>query len=612
VGTATNTAWKHCPGDPSATGNPASASLTAGDTVVFKGGVSYVLTGISGISLNWSGTAGNPITYDGNSVGTWGTGQAQITDNYGTSQITAFLSPGALGNVTILNFSIGPIGGYPFTSANTSLPEVAPNIGGGIKFAGRVDNLMIANCLIDELGVWQNFEPAGNNSVGNGEGEGIFFAQDFNNITITNCEFTKLQTAITLLVNKTGSNAVVENCYIHDYIRWGIDFPITGIGANMNNIFVHDNRLIDVDKYYSADFWTGYGSSPWHQDGILMRGESVTEGIGGGTIGTFNCGTNIQIYNNAFQDTAEYTGGSSAVVISGGVSANIYNNLFVNLNEANGALSYSEPSPNQHFTFNVLNNTFYASRGILLYWGGIPNGSGSQIWPNNNHITVYNNILYHSITNDVPHWLMVFDATNSTATNCFTFNNNSYHSLNVGGGVNGLAIWSSVYGYLPFSGLQSLGWEANGITSDPLFINAVAADFHLQTNSPAVGAGMNLAGIGLPGLANDKDGNPRPPIGLWTLGAYLPIGSSLVPYLSLVALPSTIISGQSATLTWMSINATNLTLSGTGSVALNGSTIVSPTKTTTYAITAMGTNGTQSADALVLVRPTPPGKPTTQ
>src|SRR5579864_8226566 len=74
-GTSTNAAWKHCPGDPSATGTPASTNLAAGDTVFFKGGVTYVLTAAfspggntPGIALNWAGASGNPIVYDGNSA----------------------------------------------------------------------------------------------------------------------------------------------------------------------------------------------------------------------------------------------------------------------------------------------------------------------------------------------------------------------------------------------------------------------------------------------------------------------------------------------------------------------------------------------------------------
>jgi len=45
----------------------------------------------------------------------------------------------------------------------------------------------------------------------------------------------------------------------------------------------------------------------------------------------------------------------------------------------------------------------------------------------------------------------------------------------------------------------------NPITADPLFVNASAGDFHLQSNSPAIDAGISI-----PEVTTDFDGNPRP------------------------------------------------------------------------------------------------------
>src|SRR3954468_2423673 len=73
-GTSQNSPWMHCPGDPAAGGVAAAAALAAGDTVIFKGGVTYVFTGSTGIMLNWDGASSSAITYDGNSAGDWGAG----------------------------------------------------------------------------------------------------------------------------------------------------------------------------------------------------------------------------------------------------------------------------------------------------------------------------------------------------------------------------------------------------------------------------------------------------------------------------------------------------------------------------------------------------------
>ncbi|MGQ5702597.1 right-handed parallel beta-helix repeat-containing protein [Sandaracinobacteroides sp. A072] len=70
-GTSPETAWKHAPGDPEATGRPASARLAPGDTVLFRAGVPYR----GRIHLQHSGTAEKPITYTG--LG-WGKGMGII------------------------------------------------------------------------------------------------------------------------------------------------------------------------------------------------------------------------------------------------------------------------------------------------------------------------------------------------------------------------------------------------------------------------------------------------------------------------------------------------------------------------------------------------------
>ncbi len=73
-GASPETAWKHAPGDSNATDRPAAAKLAPGDTVVFRGGVAYH----GSISLTASGETGNPITFDGNTTGTFGEGRAVL------------------------------------------------------------------------------------------------------------------------------------------------------------------------------------------------------------------------------------------------------------------------------------------------------------------------------------------------------------------------------------------------------------------------------------------------------------------------------------------------------------------------------------------------------
>jgi peptidoglycan-associated lipoprotein len=72
------------------------------------------------------------------------------------------------------------------------------------------------------------------------------------------------------------------------------------------------------------------------------------------------------------------------------------------------------------------------------------------------------------------------------------------------------------------------------------------------------------------------------------------------PTVTLNAFPSSINSGQTATLSWSSTNATDLDIQpGVGKVAPQGSTPVNPTESTTYTITATGAGGSATATARV-------------
>jgi hypothetical protein len=86
-----------------------------------------------------------------------------------------------------------------------------------------------------------------------------------------------------------------------------------------------------------------------------------------------------------------------------------------------------------------------------------------------------------------------------------------------------------------------------------------------------------------------------------------PSDCSAVPCATLSASPTTIVSGETSTLTWSSTNSTSCTASGgwTGTEATSGSLSVSPTTTTTYTLTCVGTGATSSpASATVTISPT--------
>jgi peptidoglycan-associated lipoprotein len=75
------------------------------------------------------------------------------------------------------------------------------------------------------------------------------------------------------------------------------------------------------------------------------------------------------------------------------------------------------------------------------------------------------------------------------------------------------------------------------------------------------------------------------------------------PTASISVSPDTIQAGQSATLSWQTSNATDVSIDGIGAVQPSGSQQVNPTDSTTYHLTAKGSGGTQDATTRLTVAP---------
>jgi len=125
-GTSPETAWQHCPGDLFATGVAGSTALNPGDTVIFKGGVQYMLENI-GIELDWSGTPEQPITYDGNSAGTWGDGNAiLLSTNHLCIGFSTMLSENIAFTQSIFTGPVGKANVYG-NGYNLEIPSIVSN-----------------------------------------------------------------------------------------------------------------------------------------------------------------------------------------------------------------------------------------------------------------------------------------------------------------------------------------------------------------------------------------------------------------------------------------------------------------------------------------------------
>jgi hypothetical protein len=89
-----------------------------------------------------------------------------------------------------------------------------------------------------------------------------------------------------------------------------------------------------------------------------------------------------------------------------------------------------------------------------------------------------------------------------------------------------------------------------------------------------------------------------------------PVSTGLPVIISFIASPSNIGFGDSTSLSWNVSNATSVSIdNGVGPVGSSGSTIVLPSGTVTYTLTASNSVGSSTANALVIVSGVPPPYP---
>jgi hypothetical protein len=336
---------------------------------------------------------------------------------------------------------------------------------------------------------------------------------------------------------------------------WGIGGG-PGVGTVMTNILIHDNVF--------HDFHTQIANSA-HGDGIYIY-SSVTN------LNTYCDG--FRIYNNYFYgdfskaDTSA-TGMTAFIWASAQAagSAYIYNNVMTYTWNGGGVSDVIGATGTIGSTGSVyvFNNSFYGDSNSFYFVsaGNISNvvvmnnidvgGSSSYSLSSvlNNLVSDYND-LYHQST------FTGFNLVHSDFTNAGPIASISVRaagsnytvgsivkvtyglggtatitSTNSTGGVTALQLTTLGIGYSTrWTGLSSLvsgtgvgltvsypavipaGYETHGTTNNPLF--TAAADLHLQSGSPAIGAGTNLSFL----FTTDKDGNSRPATGQWDIGAY--------------------------------------------------------------------------------------------
>jgi hypothetical protein len=505
-GLDTNAAWKHCPGDNKADANPSKTTLRFGDTLVFKGGSQY----IGGIIIKWSGVADHPIVYDGNSSGTWGKGSAIIDGNNTHVSSSCAFSIASKQYITIKGFVLQNYSGIS---------------SGGIAIESS-RYISVIKCKVWNIGDWSLADPqcstgkCDNSYLNGGAGEGVGISEyKSSDILFDSLEITKV-TTIGISIKGVGINKTVRNCFIHDFMIFGIDIDPADAGSLMENLSIHDNRIANFYSY-TGDYWTSTvdgkvnignpdGSLP-HMDGLFFRNSGH---------GIYK---NARIYNNSFYNNVKFISGSgqnTMFYISqlGRVGAiddtvYVYNNLFQGCYMG----TVFRMTNLDHGTIFACNNTFYLrqSSAITFDCNSGVGSDGTKLYFKNNIIvmdtgsgssTAINLDSSEYITSKIysDYNLYVINAKNVLFTTIGSKGN--WYST--------LSSWKAAHGL----DQHSIQVSSNNLklVSPRAIVYSDSSDLHIASGSSAYGAGVNL---GAP-FNIDRDNNIRGIDGKWSIGAY--------------------------------------------------------------------------------------------
>jgi hypothetical protein len=249
----------------------------------------------------------------------------------------------------------------------------------------------------------------------------------------------------------------------------------SGIEGNFTGAQILDTDFIQVGKndFYSHGVYIGNNNS---SDNNIVDGNRFT----GGScfaIHLFHPNSNNTVRNNLISGDQ-----CAGIILAWGPGTKIYNNLVIN--------------------------------GVPHDFGGGNLGGGNGIDVCSMPVTsafVYSNVLY----GNAGYGLIVDSGCTGNSPSGVVLKDNLFYQ-NGAGAINdatGIATCSNNFNVVGCSPTQG--------STDPLFANAPGGDFHIAAASPAATFGANLCST----FCTDFDGKPRPPMGAWSAGAFVPSGT---------------------------------------------------------------------------------------
>ncbi len=318
---------------------------------------------------------------------------------------------------------------------------------------------------------------------------GAIYIYDFSKLLISNCLITdnRAQSGGGICIiensnpvlqsNKICNNITYSNNYSHG---GGICIRNDSSPTLINNII--SNNSVTGSNNYGGGIYIGVDSEPLLLNNIIRYNSTKYYSYGGG-INIFSSNPtlmgNLIEYNHSL--AYSLTGGGIHIYYDDASPILINNVIAYNSGRFGGAISYSDANP-VLINNTLANNTAIRGGAIYVY-----------VVSSHSELTIVNSIMHNNQPQEI-----YFDSIDFN--DIITITNSI-----IEGGQLGIVMNNG-----------TVNWLEGNLDSDPIFENPLD-DFHLQENSPAIGAGIDsieIDGTWYYSPDIDIEGIPRPsPIG---------------------------------------------------------------------------------------------------
>jgi uncharacterized protein YjdB len=444
----------------SVTVSPASASLAAGSTLQ--------------LSATARDSAGNPLS--GRTM-TWTTSDGSVATVSASGLVTGV----TVGSATISATSGGKSGTAAITVTAAPPPGSCVSVCHYVDVAGNDGNAGTS------AAPWRTLQHAAdvtnpgdtvivNDGVYTGGGNVVTISRSgtaagwlvFRAAHLWGAVIDGQNNSSTTGIEINGSYIRVQGFEVRNTSRYGVDaYGGSETAAGNHDIDVLQNHIHDIGHICTGSVGGIVGVDAYSDNLTIERNLIHDIGrLGPGEQGCVEVNTNWQNH-----DHGVYNGIGDNVVIRNNVFYNFTHGFAIQRYNGNGAVTNG---------LTIVNNTFafpnpWRDSHIIIATGV-------------NNLLIANNIFYNPTTAGV--WFDTGGLTNVTLSNNLSF---------------GAAVSEGLTGMTSAGNLENV---------DPQFVNPAGLDFHLQAASPAIGAGMTLAGV-----LNDFDGYARSGAA-YTIGAY--------------------------------------------------------------------------------------------